>query len=90
MKHLQFSASAKKDLIRLREFIAKHNPEAARRVGQRLKVSIQRLTEQPDMGVNVEDLSGVQELIADDYIVRYLVRGEEIYILRIWHRKEDR
>lgn len=90
MKYLQFSASAKKDLIRVREFIAKHNPGAARRVGQRLKMSIDRLTEQSDMGVNVDGLPDVQELITGDYIVRYLVRDEEVYLLRIWHGKEDR
>lgn len=68
---LQFTASAQRDLIRLREFIAENNPLAATRISQRLRQSIHRITDQPEMGVNVEDLPGVQDLVAGDYIVRY-------------------
>ena len=87
---LLFTHSAQKDLIRLREFIAIKNPSAARRISNKLKESILRLIEQPDMGVNVEDLPGTQDLISGDYRVRYTVLAEYIYILRIWHGKEDR
>jgi plasmid stabilization system protein ParE len=34
---LLFTASAQKDLIRLREFIAQKNPAAATRINQRLR-----------------------------------------------------
>ena len=87
---LLFTQSAQKDLIRLREFIAEKNPAAASRISQRLKLSIQRLTDQPEMGVNVEELPGVQDLVTGDYIVRYTVLEQVIYILRIWHGKQDR
>ena len=42
------------------------------------------------MGIDVEELHGTQDLITGDYIVRYAVLEEDIYILRIWHGKEDR
>ncbi len=87
---LQFTHSAQRDLIRLREFIASKNPQAAKRVSQRLKQSILRLTDQPEIGINVEELPGVQDLIGGDYLVRYAVLENEIYILRIWHGKGDR
>ncbi len=87
---LQFTHSAQRDLIRLREFIARKNPQAAKRISQRLKQSIPRLTDQPEIGINVEELPGVQDLISGDYLVRYAVLKNEIYILRIWHGKEDR
>lgn len=87
---LQFTQSAQRDLIRLREFIAAKNPQAASRISQRLKQSIQRLMDQPDMGVNVAELPGVQDLISGGYLVRYTVLDKDIYILRIWHGKEDR
>jgi len=87
---LLFTHSAQKDLIRLREFIAIKNPSAARRISNKLKESTLRLIEQPDMGVNVVDLPGTQDLISGDYRVRYTVLAEYIYILRIWHGKEDR
>lgn len=87
---LQFTHSAQRDLARLRDFIAEKNPLVAERVSLRLRQSIQRLIDQPDVGVNVTELPGVQDLISGDYVVRYTVLDEAIYILRIWHGKEDR
>ncbi len=87
---LQFTHSAQRDLMRLRDFIAEENPGAARRISQILVGSIRRLADQPEMGVEVQGLPGVRDLIAGSYIVRYIVLEEEIYILRIWHGREDR
>jgi toxin ParE1/3/4 len=87
---LQFTHSAQRDLIRLREFIAEKNPQASTRISRRLRQSLDRLIDQPNMGVNVEDLPGVQDLISADYIARYIVLDRTVIILRIWHGKEDR
>jgi toxin ParE1/3/4 len=87
---LQFTHSAQRDLCRLRDFIAEKNSDAAERISLRLRKSIQRLVDLPDVGVNVPELPGVQDLISGDYIVRYTVLEDTIYILRIWHGKEDR
>ena len=87
---LLFTHSAQRDLVRLRNFIAENNPEAARSISRRLVTSINRLADQPEMGIDVEELHGTQDLITGDYIVRYAVLEEDIYILRIWHGKEDR
>jgi addiction module RelE/StbE family toxin len=87
---LLFTHSAQRDLMHLRDFIAEKNPGAARRISRRLLTAINRLTDQPEMGIDVEELPGTQDLIAGDYIVRYVVLEDEIYVLRIWHGKEDR
>jgi len=87
---LQFTHSAQRDLIRLREFIAIKNPQAAKRISQHLKQSILRLTDQPEIGVGVEEMPGVRDLISGGYLVRYAVFENDICILRIWHGKEDR
>jgi len=42
------------------------------------------------MGINVEELPGTQDLITGAYLVRYTLLANHIYILRIWHGKEDR
>lgn len=88
---LIFSRAAVHDLIRLREFIAKHNPDAAKRVSQRLRGAIKGLVNSPHIGRPVPDLSGeIRELIFGKYIVRCEVRTNLLYVLRIWHEKEDR
>lgn len=87
---LIFTFSAQKDLARLREFIAQKNPDAAQRISKKLKESIKPITEHPEMGVDVEGLPGVQDLVRSDYVVRYTVLKEAAYVLRVWHEKEDR
>ena len=89
---IEFSQSAVKDLVRLREFIATNNPEAAKRVALRIREAIATLALYPAKGRIVPELPEVRELIAGNYVVRYLIDPERstIYILRIWHGREYR
>ncbi len=87
---INFSASAVQDLIRLREFIAANNPASAERISLRLQQAIGKLALYPDIGHRVEELEGVRELVAGNYVVRYLRSDEKIFVLRIWHGKEYR
>ncbi len=87
---LEFSASAVRDLIRLRDFIAVHNPEAAERISLRLRQAIGKLVIHPDMGRPVPELENVRELVAGNYVVRYPRAEDTVFILRIWHGKEYR
>ena len=88
---LQFSRAALHDLVRLREFIATHNPVAANRVADRLLRAIKGLVVTPRIGRPVDDFPGeVREFIFGRYVVRYEVRKSMLYILRIWHGRENR
>jgi len=88
---LIFSRAAVHDLVRLREFIAKNNPDTAKRVSQRLSGAIKGLVNNPQIGRPVPDLPGeIRELIFGKYVTRYEVRTNLLYVLRIWHGKEDR
>ena len=88
---LIFSKTAVNDLVRLRAFIAQHSPEAAQRIAQRLRGAIERLVDAPQIGRPVDNMPGeIRDLIFGKYVVRYEVREQYLYILRIWHGKEDR
>lgn len=82
---INFSASAIEDLIKLRELIALSNPQAAERTSVLLQQAIAKLALYPDMGSPVEELESVRELVAGNYVIRYLRSDEEIIVLRIWH-----
>ncbi len=87
---LIFSKAALDDLVRLRAFIADHNPVAAQKVSKRIRNAINSLIDAPMIG-RVEDIPGeIRELIFGRYVVRYEVRGKVLYVLRIWHGKENR
>lgn len=90
MRRLRFTRTAVQDMARLRTFIADENPQAAARVGRRLRNTINRLAEQPRLGRPLEELPGVRELVIGDYIIRYTVMDEVVVMLRIWHGKEER
>lgn len=86
---LKFTAQALKDLHRLKEFIAKKNPIAATKYIERLLKVIRQLISQPKSGKELEEEPLARQFVAGDYIVRYAIRGETIYVLHIWHGKED-
>jgi plasmid stabilization system protein ParE len=90
----EYSADAVEDLIRVREFIAEHDPRAAERVSKQLIQGIERLTDQPLLGRPVRlapDPRSIRDLVLGDYIVRYMPAENRIriLILRIWHHREN-
>ena len=87
---LQLTRGASRDLVRLRDFIARHDPHAANRIGKRIGRAIALLRDQPGLGRPLEELPEVRELIAGDYVVRYTTRESAVVILRIWHGRELR
>ncbi len=90
---LSYSSEAISDLIRLREFIASKNPGAAKKIAKSIRKGITQLKTFPYLGVEVElapDPEMIRDLIIGNYIVRYLIHQKYVYILRVWHHKEER
>jgi len=90
---LSYSREAIGDLIRLREFIATKNPKAAQKIAKTIRKGITQLKTFPYLGVEVEQAPNpemIRDLIIGNYIVRYLIHAKQIYILRVWHHKEER
>ncbi|VAW62061.1 hypothetical protein MNBD_GAMMA09-2296 [hydrothermal vent metagenome] len=90
---LSYSREAIDDLIRLREFIATKNPQAAQKIAKSIRRGISQLKTFPYLGVEVElapDPEMIRDLIICNYIARYLIHSKQIYILRVWHHKEQR
>jgi len=92
MREIVWLDSAVNDVVRLREFIAKENPTAAKKAAQAIKEAAQRLLEAPSIGKPVKDLPHYRDLLtrfgAGGYVVRYRVHAETIYIVHIRHYRE--
>jgi len=86
---LLFTATANRDLIRLREFIAQHNPAAARKYSQQLFKQINDLLDQPQLGKPLSQEPTVRQLVARKYIIRYQIIENQLIVLKIWHGKEE-
>lgn len=88
---LVYTGPALRDLAQLRNGIAEHNPNAARRMILRLKQTLLQLLNFPLLGIAVGETPEIRDRIINTYIVRYRVDTKKriIYILRIWHGRED-
>ena len=90
---LSYSQEAVADLIRLREFIAGHDPAAAARIAAELVARISQLCAFPEIGRNVPEApqpDTVRDFISGRYVVRYTLHGDALVVLHIWHQVENR
>jgi plasmid stabilization system protein ParE len=90
---LLYTEQAIADLTRLRAFIAQWNPQAASRIAKDLVERIKTLRQFPEMGTPVSEAPDpkiIRDFVFDRYVVRYAVYAEALFILRIWHHREDR
>lgn len=89
---VQWTSKALSDLARLHEFLALKNPSAAAKAVQALVKAPVILVEHPRLGERIEEFQPreVRRLLVMNYEVRYEIQREVIFLLRIWHAREDR
>lgn len=89
---LKWTAKAQGDLARLYAFLAKANPKAAARAVQSLVAAPTRLLTQPRIGEILDEFEPreVRRILVGRYELRYEIRPKTIYVLRIWHARENR
>lgn len=89
--NLVYTDEAIGDLMRLRGFIAEHNPPAAGRVAAELVDKIELLADSPYLGIEVPlapSPGTIRDMIFGRYIVRYSTHTSTVIILRVWHELE--
>ena len=89
---LEWTGKGLSDLVRLHEFLSPVDPRAAARTVQSLTKAVGRLLEFPRIGERLEQFESreVRRLLIGHYEMRYEIRGDTLYVLRIWHTREDR
>ena len=89
---LLWTRRALADLERLYEFLAPASPAAAARAVQALVDAPSRLLRHPRIGERLEEFDPreVRRILAGRYEIRYEIQGTIIYVLRLWHTREDR
>jgi plasmid stabilization system protein ParE len=92
MIEVRYSPESLADLQQVVEFVEAKNPYAARRIAIDLQEGVSKLKQFPQIGLPVikaPDPKTIRDLYVSDYTVRYLNTDETIYILRVWHNKEN-
>lgn len=89
---LKWTSKAFSDLARLHEFLAPVNKLAAARAVQALVKAPTTLLTHPRIGEQLFQFEPreVRRLLVGRYELRYEICGEVIYVLRLWHTREDR
>ena len=91
--NLIYSAEALADLARVRAFIAREKPASAGRIAARLVECIDNLLTFPERGVAVAeapDPEAIRDFFLDSQVVRYAIHAGTVFVLRVWHGREDR
>jgi plasmid stabilization system protein ParE len=89
---LKWTTKAVSDLARLYEFLAPVNKQAAARTVQSIAAAPARLLEHPRIGELLEEFEPreVRRILIGHYEMRYEIQGSVIYVLRLWHTREER
>ncbi|MDO8295157.1 MAG: type II toxin-antitoxin system RelE/ParE family toxin [Caulobacter sp.] len=89
---VRWSREALADLRRLHAFLAPVSPLAADGAISSILEAPDRLIDHPRLGERVDRYvdRDVRRLFVDDYELHYEVARETIFIIRVWHMREDR
>ncbi|MGV7961789.1 type II toxin-antitoxin system RelE/ParE family toxin [Photorhabdus tasmaniensis] len=89
---LKWSSKALSDLARLYEFLALANKPAAARAVQALTQAPTILLTNPRIGEQLFQFEPreVRRILVGEYEIRYEILGLVIYMLRLWHTRENR
>jgi plasmid stabilization system protein ParE len=89
---LKWTSKALADLARLHDFLALVNRSAAARTVQSLAAAPTNLLTNPRIGEKLDEFEPreVRRILVGHYEMRYEIQESTIYLLRIWHTREER
>ncbi len=89
---LEWAPRAVSDLTRLHDYLAPVAPDAAQRTMERLGDAPRKLLDFPRIGQQLEGYlpREVRRIIVGNYELRYEILDDTIFVLRVWHCRENR
>lgn len=89
---LKWTSKALSDLARLYEFLAPVNKGAAAHAVQALTKAPTVLLSAPRIGERLFEFDPreVRRILVGPYEIRYEIQSDDIYVLRLWHTRENR
>lgn len=89
---VEWTSKALGDLARLYDFLAPLNPVAAARLVQSLTKAPTGLLQNPRLGEKLDEFlpREVRRILVSQYEIRYAIQSDTLYILRVWHTREQR
>lgn len=78
--------------MRLHEFLETANPRAAAHAIRQLVAGAKRIPGRPRLGQRLREFAPreVRRILIGDYEIRYELTLRDVFVLRIFHAREDR
>ncbi|RJG27283.1 type II toxin-antitoxin system RelE/ParE family toxin [Massilia cavernae] len=89
---LRWTSKVLSDLTRLYDFLATVNKPAATRAVQALTAAAVTLASNPRIGERLDEFEPreIRRILVGSYELRYEITQATIYVLRLWHTREER
>ena len=89
---LRWTSKALDDLARLHGFLRFANPDAAAKAVHVVTRAVRKLADHPRLGERLTQFPSrdIRRFVVGNYEIRYEIRDAVIYIVRLWHTREDR
>ncbi len=89
---LKWTGKALSDLVRLYEFLAPVDRQAAAHTVIILAAAPRNLMAHPRLGEKLEEFEPreVRRISVGQYELRYEIQGFTMFVLRLWHTREER
>lgn len=86
MRPVRYAARAQRDLLQALEFLHAENPAAAARFADRLDRAVLLLQAFPRAGKELDETRRrALPIVGTGHHIAYVLQGEDILVLRIWH-----
>lgn len=98
---IEISPNAEKDLDEIESYMLNHflSEQAAKSVMGNIKMSLAKLADFPEIGINVADRIGKEKveviyqnlrmIIAGSYLIFYVLKGTTVQVYRVVYQKRD-
>ena len=87
----RFSRIAAGELREAYDYVAQDSPNAAQSVADRIREALETLGESPSIGRLTQDAAVREHPVPGlPYIIVYEPRGNEIFVLHVWHGRRQR
>jgi len=89
---LRWTISARGDLARLHEFLDPVDARAAVLAVRQIVARVKRIPARPRLGQRLRTFAGreVRRILIGRYEIRYELTEHDVFVLRIFHTREDR
>lgn len=89
---IYWTLKARNDLERIWYFALQYSRQHADAVLERLITGCEGLKRHPEIGIHQSryEPREVRKVLFDDYEVHYEIKGCDIFIVDLWHTKEER